>query len=168
MPLPPFTSPRWRWLANWAQSVAKFVKVNDTWLQVIGVLSDITTVSMSSAYVNSQAIAAIAAIPGLDRAKLLVFGGWESASRGAGTTMQLVGELLGITNQFQGVDKLTIGADGAFESVVAGAESFAENAKVCGPNDCTLGGLDGVADATGRIYVLDFVANNVRVMEAKS
>ena len=31
-------------------------------VQVIGVLSDITTVSMSSAYVNSQAIAAIAAI----------------------------------------------------------------------------------------------------------
>jgi hypothetical protein len=59
-------------------------------------------------------------------------------------------------------------ADGAFESVVAGAESFAENAKVCGPNDCTLGGLDGVADATGRIYVLDFVANNVRVMEPKT
>ena len=28
--------------------------------------------------------AAIAAIPGLDRARLLVFGGWESASRGAG------------------------------------------------------------------------------------
>ena len=60
------------------------------------------------------------------------------------------------------------GADGAFESVVAGAESFAENAKLCGPNDCTLGGLDGVADAAGRIYILDFVASNVRVMEAKN
>jgi hypothetical protein len=59
-------------------------------------------------------------------------------------------------------------ADGAFESVVAGAESFAENAKVCGPNDCTLGGLDGVSDADGRIYLLDFVAANVRVMERKA
>ena len=59
-------------------------------------------------------------------------------------------------------------ADGAFESVVAGAESFAENAKVCGPNDCTLGGLDGVTDADGRIYILDFVAANVRVMERKA
>jgi len=69
----------------------------------------------------------------------------------------------------KGIPRVKVhGADGAFESVVAGAESFAENAKVCGPNDCTLGGLDGVADATGRIYVLDFVANNVRVMEAKS
>jgi hypothetical protein len=68
----------------------------------------------------------------------------------------------------KGIPRVKVhGADGAFESVVAGAESFAENAKVCGPNDCTLGGLDGVADATGRIYVLDFVANNVRAMEAK-
>ena len=34
----------------------------------------------------------IQAIPGLDKSRLLVFGGWESASRGAGTTMQIVGE----------------------------------------------------------------------------
>jgi hypothetical protein len=56
-------------------------------------------------------------------------------------------------------------ADGVFESVVAGAESFAANAKVCGPNDCTLGGLDGVADVKGRIYILDLVAGVTRVME---
>ena len=30
---------------------------------------------------------AISAIPGLDKTKLLLFGGWESASRGAGATM---------------------------------------------------------------------------------
>jgi hypothetical protein len=58
--------------------------------------------------------------------------------------------------------------EGAFESVVAGTEAFAENAAVCGPNDCTLGGLDAVADKNGRIYVLDLVAANVRVMEKKS
>src|SRR5512141_2137686 len=58
---------------------------------------------------------AIQAIPGLDKSKLLVFGGWESASRGAGATLQIVGELLGITDQFQGVDQLTINPDGAFE-----------------------------------------------------
>ena len=57
-------------------------------------------------------------------------------------------------------------ADGAFESVVAGAEAFEENARLCGPNDCTVGGLDGVVDAKGRIYILDLVAANVRVMEA--
>ena len=58
---------------------------------------------------------AIAAIPGLDKSKLLVFGGWESASRGAGATMQMVGERLGIVDQFQGVDQLTVNADGSLE-----------------------------------------------------
>jgi electron transfer flavoprotein beta subunit len=58
---------------------------------------------------------AIQAIPGLDKSKLLVFGGWESASRGAGATMQMVGERLGITDQFQGVDELKVAADGSLE-----------------------------------------------------
>jgi electron transfer flavoprotein beta subunit len=55
----------------------------------------------------------IQALPSLDPSRLLVFGGWESASRGAGATMQIVGERLGITEQFQGVDELQIGTDGA-------------------------------------------------------
>jgi electron transfer flavoprotein beta subunit len=58
---------------------------------------------------------AIQAIPGLDESRLLVFGGWESASRGAGATMQMVGERLGIVDQFQGVDELKINADGSLE-----------------------------------------------------
>jgi electron transfer flavoprotein beta subunit len=58
---------------------------------------------------------AIQAIPGLDKSRLLVFGGWESASRGAGATMQMVGERLGILDQFQGVDELKIAADGSLE-----------------------------------------------------
>ena len=58
---------------------------------------------------------AIQAIPGLDKSKLLVFGGWESASRGAGATMQLVGERLGVVDQFQGVDELKVAADGSLE-----------------------------------------------------
>jgi electron transfer flavoprotein beta subunit len=58
---------------------------------------------------------AIQAIPGLDKSRLLVFGGWESASRGAGTTMQIVGERLGIVDQFQGVDELKVNADGSLE-----------------------------------------------------
>jgi electron transfer flavoprotein beta subunit len=56
---------------------------------------------------------AIQAIPGLDRSRLLVFGGWESASRGAGVTLQIVGERLGILDQFQGVDQLTPNPDGS-------------------------------------------------------
>jgi hypothetical protein len=67
----------------------------------------------------------------------------------------------------KGIPRVKVyGADGTLDSVVAGAEAFEENAKVCGPNDCTLGGLDGVVDAKGRIYILDFVAGEVRVMES--
>jgi electron transfer flavoprotein beta subunit len=74
----------------------------------------------ASGFTESAAVAAvladaIKAIPGLETPRLLVFGGWESASRGAGTTMQIVGEHLGITDQFQGVDKLTVEADGSLE-----------------------------------------------------
>jgi len=66
----------------------------------------------SVAKILSEAIQSIA---GLDRSRLLVFGGWESASRGAGVTMQLVGEQLEIHDQFQGVDQLAVQADGSFE-----------------------------------------------------
>jgi electron transfer flavoprotein beta subunit len=58
---------------------------------------------------------AICTIPGLDKTRLLVFGGWESASRGASVTMQIVGEHLGIMDQFQGVDELKVNADGTLE-----------------------------------------------------
>ena len=58
---------------------------------------------------------AIKGIAGLDHSKLLLFGGWESASRGAGATMQMVAEQLGILDQFQGVDQLTAQADGSLE-----------------------------------------------------
>ena len=60
---------------------------------------------------------------------------------------------------------------GEFESVVAGPESFPENAKACaskGLGDCTQGGLDAVADASGGILILDFVTGEVRVMERKT
>ena len=58
---------------------------------------------------------AIEGIAGLDKTKMLVFGGWQSASRGAGSTLQILGEKLGVTDQFQGVDKLTVAADGSLE-----------------------------------------------------
>ena len=56
---------------------------------------------------------AIEGIAGLDRSRLLLFGGWESASRGAGSTLQMVGERLGIAEQFQGVDRITVRDDGS-------------------------------------------------------
>jgi electron transfer flavoprotein beta subunit len=58
---------------------------------------------------------AIAALPGLNRSRLLVFGGWESASRCAGATLQMIGERLGVVDQFQGVDRLVVGGDGSLE-----------------------------------------------------
>jgi electron transfer flavoprotein beta subunit len=57
----------------------------------------------------------MAALPGLDRSKLLVFGGWESASRGAGVTLQNLAERLGVTDVFLGVDELKVLPDGALE-----------------------------------------------------
>jgi len=74
----------------------------------------------ANGFADAYAVAAILAgaiqsIAGLDRSRLLLFGGWESASRGAGVTMQLVGEQMGIIDQFQGVDQLTVQADGSLE-----------------------------------------------------
>ncbi len=70
----------------------------------------------TDSHATASALAgAIRAIPGLDLSRALLFGGWESASRGAGVTLQIVGELLGITDQFQGVDQLTVNSDGSFE-----------------------------------------------------
>jgi len=58
---------------------------------------------------------AIKGIAGLDMTKVLLFGGWESAARGMGTTLQAVGELLGIRDQFQGVDEVEVNADGTMK-----------------------------------------------------
>jgi hypothetical protein len=61
--------------------------------------------------------------------------------------------------------------EGVFESVVAGPETFPENAKatfVKGTEDCRLGGLDAAVDSQQRIYILDLVANDVRVMKHKA
>jgi hypothetical protein len=61
--------------------------------------------------------------------------------------------------------------EGVFESVVAGPETFPENAKatfVKGTEDCRLGGLDAAVDSQQRIYILDLVANDVRVMKRKT
>jgi len=52
--------------------------------------------------------AAIEAIPGLDKSRLIVCGGWESATRGAGVTMQRIAERLGIREVFIGVDEVTV------------------------------------------------------------
>jgi electron transfer flavoprotein beta subunit len=85
---------------------------------------------------------AIAAIPGLDRAKLLLFGGWESASRGAGITLQVAGERLGITDQFQGVDKIDPHNDGSFE-VLERVEGGKHQVSICAGAPAVLGWATG-------------------------
>jgi len=55
---------------------------------------------------------AIEGIAGLDRSRLLLFGGCASASRDAGVTLQMVGERLGIVDQFQAVDELSTSDEG--------------------------------------------------------
>lgn len=85
---------------------------------------------------------AIAAIPGLDRARLLVFGGWESASRCAGATLQTVGERLGITDQFQGVDRLTLDDRGEMR-VVERVDGGRHQVSVCSGPPAVLGWATG-------------------------
>jgi hypothetical protein len=61
-------------------------------------------------------------------------------------------------------------AEGSFDCVVAGPESFVENGKPGSTHDLsdgTMGGLDAAADSAGRIYVLDLVIGSVRVMQRK-
>ena len=85
---------------------------------------------------------AIAGISQLDRSRLLLFGGWESASRGAGVTMQLVGEQLGTTDQFQGVDQLTVRPDYSFE-ILERIEGGRHMASICQGPPALLGWATG-------------------------
>ncbi|MBN8731962.1 MAG: electron transfer flavoprotein subunit beta [Acidobacteria bacterium] len=95
-----------------------------------------------SADVASALAAAIEAIPGLDRSQLLLFGGWESAARAAGTTLAMVGERLGITEQFQGVDALKVGADGSLE-ILERVEGGKHQVSVCAGAPAVLGWATG-------------------------
>ena len=85
---------------------------------------------------------AIQGIAGLDRSRLLVFGGWESASRGAGATMQMVGERLGITDQFQGVDELTVQEDGSLR-ILERVEGGRHQVSACAGPPALLGWATG-------------------------
>ena len=81
-------------------------------------------------------------IAGLDRSRLLVFGGWESASRGSGATMQMVGERLGLTEQFQGVDRIKLRDGGGFE-VLERIEGGRHQVSVCSGPPALLGWATG-------------------------
>src|SRR5579863_906005 len=85
---------------------------------------------------------AIEGIAALDRSRMLLFGGWESASRGSGSTLQMVGERLGIGEQFQGVDQITVGEDGGFE-VLERIEGGRHQVSVCTAPPAVLGWATG-------------------------
>ena len=86
--------------------------------------------------------AAIRTIAGINFSRLLLFGGWESASRSAGVTLQLIGEELGIADQFQGVDAITPQSDGSFE-VLERVEGARHQVSVCAGPPAVLGWATG-------------------------
>ena len=85
---------------------------------------------------------AIDGIADLDKSRLLLFGGWESASRSAGVTLQLVGEQLGIVDQFLGVDAITPNDDGSFE-VLERVEGARHQVSLCAGPPAVLGWATG-------------------------
>ena len=92
--------------------------------------------------VSAKLADAVKAIPGLDRSKLLLFGGWGSASRGAGVTLAMVGERLDIHEQFQGVDQISPKPDGSFE-VLERVEGGKHQVSTCKGAPAVLGWATG-------------------------
>jgi len=97
----------------------------------------------TDAHATAAALAdAISAIPGLDRNRLLLLGGWESATRSAGVTLQIIGERLGILEQFQGVDQIDVRPDGSFE-VLERVEGGKHQVSLCTAPPAVLGWATG-------------------------
>jgi len=71
----------------------------------------------TDSFATAAALAgAIEAIPGLDKSRLLLFGGWESdVAAGAGSTIQMTADGSASPNSFQGVDRIAVREDGSFE-----------------------------------------------------
>jgi electron transfer flavoprotein beta subunit len=110
-------------------------------LQLIAV--DAPSSGFADSFVVAEALAgAIQGIADLDLSRLLVFGGWESASRAAGSTMPMVGERLGITDQFQGVDELKVEADGSLR-ILERIEGGHHQVSVCAAPPALLGWATG-------------------------
>lgn len=133
----------------WLVSAAPKAKLQQVMMNVAQKASfELVTIDVAAnGFADAQAVAhllaeAIGPIARLDRSKLLLFGGWESASRGAGVTLQMVGEKLGIVEQFQGVDQITIQPDGSFE-VLERIEGGRHLVSVCEGPPAVLGWATG-------------------------
>jgi electron transfer flavoprotein beta subunit len=133
------------WLVS-AGPKAKLQQVMMTIAQKVAfelVAVDALAGGFTDAHAVGEALAgAIQKIVELDRSRMLLFGGWESASRGAGVTMQLIGERLGIADQFQGVDQLAVQADGSFE-VLERIEGGRHQVSVCAGAPALVGWATG-------------------------
>lgn len=133
------------WLVSLAPK-AKLQQVMMTVAQKVG-FELVTVDGSAGGFGDAYAVAAVLAdaiqgIADLDRLRLLLFGGWESASRGAGVTMQIVAERLGIVDQFQGVDQIEVRPDGSFE-VLERIEGGRHLASVCAGAPAMLGWATG-------------------------
>lgn len=133
----------------WVVSLAPKAKLQQVMMTVAQkVPFELVAVDGSASGFTDAAVAAtvladaIGAIPGLDRSNLLLFGGWESASRAAGATLQMIGERLGITEQFQGVDAITVAADGTFE-ILERIEGGRHQVSICAGPPAVLGWATG-------------------------
>ena len=158
------------WLDPWAMhalfeaaNLAKNVADSKVWLVTLGPKAKVQQVMMTIAQKvpfelvaldgaangftdtaeTAEALAnAIEGIADLDKSKLLLFGGWESASRGAGATLQILGERLGITEQFQGVDQITAKDNGSFE-ILERVEGGCHQVSECSSAPAVLGWATG-------------------------
>ena len=78
----------------------------------------------------------------------------------------------GIVTCEKGLPRVKVySVDGRFESVVAGTEAFPENARAGASKDVSDGvanGLDAAVDARGRVYILDMMTAEIRIMTAKA
>jgi electron transfer flavoprotein beta subunit len=150
---------------NEAANLAKQVPGSKVWLVSLGPKAKLQQLMMSTAqkvpfelvaidgpsrgFTDAWEVAevlasAIRGIAGLDRSRLLLFGGCASASRDAGVTMQMVGERLEVSDQFLAVDELKVQADGSIR-VLERVEGGQYQASVC------LGPPMVVAWATGHL-----------------
>lgn len=86
-------------------------KVPFAWVALDGAAGGFTDPAETAAALAE----AIHGLPGLNPDQLLVFGGWESAARGAGVTLQTLAERLSVHDVFLGVDELKVLPDGALE-----------------------------------------------------
>ena len=133
----------------WLASVAPKAKLQQVMMSVAQkvpfelVALDGPAGGFTDAHQVARALAdGIESIPDLDRSRLLLFGGWESASRGAGATLSLIGERLGIAEQFQGVDRLTPKEGGELE-IMERVEGGVHQVSVCSGPPAVLGWATG-------------------------